>query len=105
MKTYEAMFIFSSALKDDALEKVLERIRGEIAKVNGAIVSSQTLGTRTFARPMQKKDAGLYVRMMVSLDPKDVGALTAKFRLNEDIFRVQLLTEDKVKADPVPVKS
>ena len=104
MKTYEAMFIFSGTLKDDALEKIQERIRGDIAKVNGTIVSSQTLGNRMFARPMQKRDSGLYVKMMVSLDPKDVGPLTAKFRLNEDIFRVQFLTEDKVKADVIPAK-
>ena len=99
------MFIFSGSLKDDALEKVLERIRGEIAKLNGTVASSQTLGNRTFARPMKKRDAGLYVKMMVSLDPKDVGALAAKLRLIEDIFRVQIVNEEKVKAEVIPAKT
>ncbi len=104
-KTYEAMFIFSGSLKEDALEKVLERIRGDIAKVNGTIVSSQVLGSRTFARPMKKRESGQYVKMMVSLEPKDVEALAGRFRLNEDIFRVQIVCEDKVKADVIPAKS
>jgi ribosomal protein S6 len=44
--------------------------------------------------------------MTISMDPKDVGALTAKFRLNEEIFRVQILDEEKVKVDgAVPAKS
>ena len=107
MKTYEAMFIFPSSLKDDALEKMLERIRGDIAKLNGTVVNTQVLGTRTFARPMQKRDAGLYVKMMIGLDPKDVAAFKAKCRLNEDIFRVQILCEEKVKvkAAPAPAKA
>jgi ribosomal protein S6 len=76
---------------------MLERIRGDIAKLNGTVVNSQVLGTRTFARTMQKRDAGLYVKMTISLDPKEVAAFKAKCRLNEDIFRVQVLNEAKVK--------
>ena len=102
MKTYEAMFIFSGSLKDDALEKILERVRGDIGKLNGTVVNSQTMGNRSFARTMQKRDSGLYVKMTISMDPKDVDALGAKFRLNEDIFRVQIVGEDKVKANPPP---
>jgi ribosomal protein S6 len=106
LKTYEAMFIFASTMKDDVLEKALERIRGEITKANGTVTNSQTLGPRTFARPMKKREVGIYVKMTISMDPKDVGALTAKFRLNEEIFRVQILDEEKVKVDgAVPAKS
>jgi len=102
LKTYEAMFIFPSSLKDDVLEKMLERIRGDIAKLNGTVVNSQVLGTRAFARTMQKRDAGLYVKMTISLDPKEVAAFKAKCRLNEDIFRVQILNEAKVKIKAAP---
>jgi len=102
LKTYQAMFIFSSSLKEEVLEKALEHIKGDIAKLNGTVASSQVLGTRTFARPMNKRDGGLYVKMMISMDPKDMDSLAAKFRLNEDIFRVQVITEDKTKIIAVP---
>lgn len=102
MKTYEVMFIFASSLKDEVLEKMLERIRGDIAKLNGTVVNTQVLGTRTFARPMQKREAGLYVKMTVSLDPQEVAAFKLKCRLNEEIFRVQLLNEAKVKIKAAP---
>ena len=105
LKTYEAMFIFSGTLKDDALEKLLERIRGDIAKFSGTVVNTQMLGNRAFARPLKKRESGAYVKMAISLDPKDVGALTARFRLNEEIFRVQIVTEDKVKANPAPAEA
>jgi len=96
------MFIFASSLKDEVLEKMLERIRGDIAKLNGTVVNTQVLGTRTFARPMQKREAGLYVKMTVSLDPQEVAAFKLKCRLNEEIFRVQLLNEAKVKIKAAP---
>ena len=38
MKTYEAMFIFLSSLKDDVLEKMLERIRGASAMERVALL-------------------------------------------------------------------
>ena len=100
-KSYEAMFIFSAALKEDAVEKLLERIRADVAKLNGKIVDTQVMGVRAFSRPMQKKDMGLYVRMYLQMDPKDVAGLSGRFRLNEEIFRVQILQREKpVKAVP-----
>lgn len=91
LKTYEALFIFSSSLKDEALEEVVEQIRGEIAKLNGSIQGVHPMGKRTFVRPLKKCEAGQYVRIDFCVDPGNISALQARFKLNENIFRVQIV--------------
>lgn len=95
MKAYEALFIFSPSLQDEALEKILERIRGEITKLKGVIHATQPTGERTFARPLKRKQSGLFVNMDFSVDPQAITPLLARFKLNEDIFRVRILRVDK----------
>lgn len=91
MKDYEAMFIFSPSLNEEALEKILERIRGEITKQKGAVKDSRIIGKRVFARPLKKKESGQYVKMDLSMEPQSINPLLARFKLNDDIFRVQIL--------------
>jgi ribosomal protein S6 len=103
LKTYEALFIFDSAIKDDALDKVLEAIRSETEKQGGQIKEVARLGVRDFSREMKKKQAGYYVRTSFLLDPAKLQALQARFKLNEAIFRVQVVVAPKVKpAEPKP---
>ena len=95
MKTYEGLFIFPELLKDDAVDVVMGRVRSEIEKLNGSVQSSVLLGKRMFSRPLGKRDAGLYARVCFSLEPDKIGALQARFKLVENLFRVQI-----VRADP-----
>ena len=96
MKTYEAMFIFSNSIKEDALQKLVEQIQGEITKLKGVVKEAKILGRRQFARPMQKEDSGQYVRVDFELDPGSVAGLLARFKLNESIFRLQIVAADEV---------
>jgi len=103
VNAYSALFIFPSSLKDEAVEKLVERIQQEVVKLNGAVESSRVLGKRTFARPMKKRDVGQYVRMVFSMDPLRVDALMKRFRIMEDIFRVQIIRNEEGAA-PAPAK-
>ena len=103
MKTYDALFIFASSMKDDAVEAVLKDITNEVTKLHGKVVDPRRLGTRTFCRPLKKTDAGHYVRMILELEPKAVAPLQARFRLNESIFRVQIVDAPPKKAGSAPV--
>lgn len=104
MKTYEALFIFSNSLKDEALEKVVEHIRGEIVKLNGSVQGVHPMGKRTFARPLKKSESGQYVRIDFSMDPGKIADLQARFKLNENIFRVQIVRGEQ-RAEQQEVKS
>ena len=98
MNKYEAMVIFPEALKDAQLEEALNNVRAEIKKLGGEVESTTRLGRRAFARKLKKLDAGHYLIVTFKLGPDQVTPLLARFKLNEQVFRVQI-----VRAENHPV--
>jgi len=107
VNTYRAMFILSTSLKDEDLKAAMDRVRQEIAGFGGETGAVKVMGKRTFARPMKKRDAGVYVLLWFRLDPANVSALRGRFKLNEDIFRSQVLhlADSEFVADPDPTST
>jgi len=95
LKTYEGMFIFEETLRDEALDQVLDNVNGEIKRVGGNIVASRIMGRRTFARPMKKRDSGVYVRTILNLPPDQIETLRGRFAIREDVVRVQIVSGDE----------
>jgi ribosomal protein S6 len=58
---YEGLFIFPEMLEDEQLDQAIDAVKTEIEKLGGSLESSTRLGKRSFARPMRKKKAGIYV--------------------------------------------
>jgi ribosomal protein S6 len=94
MKKYDALYIFVGISKDDALNANLEKALAEVARVGGNVLTTESLGKRMFSRPMSKKDSGVYVKVRMELDPAKVSELLARYRLVEEVFRVQILAVD-----------
>lgn len=90
MNKYEGLIILSQQVDEQALEDKLDKIRAEITKQGGAVDHTTRMGRQTFARRLHKKDTGLYVLMTFTLDPAKVAVLRERFRLNEDVFRMQI---------------
>lgn len=99
MRTYNMMIIFESTMSEEGLEKALGRISDEVAKFGGKTQESKMIGKRAFARPMKKKHDGLYVKLSMEFEPLKIDELKERFRLNEDIFRVQILVADEKKVE------
>jgi ribosomal protein S6 len=95
MKKYDGMYIFANVAKDDSIDGLVEKASNEITRLNGKVLSTTVLGKKTFARPMQKKDGGVFVRIRFELNPAQVVTLQGRYRLLEEFFRVQLLTVDE----------
>ena len=55
----------------------------------------EVVGKRTFARPMQKRDHGVFARIRFELPPANLATLRERYRLIEDLFRVQILAVDE----------
>ena len=91
MNKYEAMFIFPESFKDEALEEAVEKVKAEIEKAGGRFEGATRLGRRQFARPMQKQSAGQYAVLYFQLEGSKLRGLQARLKLNEDIFRVQIM--------------
>ncbi len=95
MKKYDALFIFVNAPKDDALDGLVEKVGGEITRLGGQLIGSESLGKRNFARPMQKQESGVYIRIRFLLAPDQVVALRARYAIMDEVFRVEVLAVDE----------
>ena len=95
MKTYDALYIFVGVAKDDVVEANLEKALAEVTRLGGNVIAKDQLGRRSFARPLSKRDSGVYVRVRFELDPLKVKELVDRYRLVEEVFRVQFLAVDE----------
>ena len=95
MKKYDALYIFVGVAKDDALEANLEKALAEVARLGGNVLAKDSLGRRGFARPMKKRENGVYVKVRFELDPLKVDELVNRYHLVEEVFRVQILAVDE----------
>ena len=95
MKKYDGLFIFALAAKDEALETQTERACAEITRLSGKVLGTESLGKKNFARAMQKRDSGVYVKIRFEMEPAQVATLKARYQLLEDFFRVQVLVVDE----------
>lgn len=94
MKKYDGLYIFAGNAKDDVLENSLAKAVAEIERFSGKIESQDVLGKRTFARPMHKRENGVYALVRFEMDPLKVKDLINRYRLVEEVFRVQILAVD-----------
>ena len=94
MKKYDGLYIFAGNAKDDVLENNFAKAIAEIERFGGKIESQDILGKRTFARPMHKRENGVYALVRFELDPSQVKDLVNRYRLVEEVFRVQILAVD-----------
>ena len=94
MKKYDALYIFVGIAKDDALEANLEKALAEVTRLGGNVLEKVQLGKRVFSRPMKKRDSGVYVKVRMELDPAKVDELVKRYKLVEEVFRVQILAVD-----------
>ena len=92
MNKYEAMIIFRENLKDTDWDGAVEAVRAEIEKLGGKMTSNTRLGKREFARVMQKQQGGHYGLIAFQLAGDKVSALQTRLKLDEQVFRVQVVT-------------
>ena len=94
MKKYDALYVFVGVTKDDVLEANLEKALSEVTRLGGNVLEKVSLGKRSFSRPMKKRESGVYVKVRMELDPQKVSELVNRYKLVEEVFRVQILAVD-----------
>ena len=105
MKKYEGLIILSQPVDEQTLEDKLDKIRAEITKLGGTVEHTTRMGRQTFARRLKKKDAGFYVLLTFNLDSGKIAPLRERFKLNEDMFRVQITLAPPPMRDAGPEKT
>ena len=94
MRKYDALYVFVGVAKDDAVEAPLEKALAEVTRLGGEVLEKVVLGGRAFSRPMKKRDRGTYVKVRFQIAPSKLEELVNRYRLVEEVFRVQILAVD-----------
>ena len=91
MRKYEALLILSNTVSDEQLETKIEQISSEIVKLGGNVQAATRMGRITFARPIAKKEVGIYVQLVFLMEPDKIKSLHERYRHNEDLIRLQII--------------
>ena len=95
MKKYDGLYIFAGQAKDDVLDAQIQKALAEVTRLGGNVLTQEVLGKRDFAHPMHKRTNGVYVLVRFEFDPSKVSELANRYRLVEEVFRVQILAVDE----------
>lgn len=87
LRDYELIVVLSPEIGDDAIEGTIERMQQSITSRGGEIVETKHWGRRRLAYPIRRHMEGNYVENQVRLDPDQISALEASFRISEDVLR------------------
>lgn len=99
-RKYEGLFILNTAGKEEGAKELVEKVEKEIQNADGKINKVERMDKRPFARMPGSLDSGYYVNIVFSLDPTKLPALTNKFKLDEDVYRVMFLRPDESSKKP-----
>ena len=92
MRTYDVIFILDERRAEDGGEAFAKDVVAYLKGLGGEIKETVAMGRHSFARPIGKNTAGVYLEFIIDLDPAKVTALKDKYRLSPVVLRMQVLT-------------
>jgi len=95
LTTYEGLFVFPERLQDQEIEEARQSVVADLERYGAKLLGSRTLGRRTFARPIKKMRAGVYVRMVFEINGQEIAALRQRLKLNDTLIRAQITVGDE----------
>jgi len=109
-REYETIYILRPDVDNDVAEKVVDRAKDVIARLDGTLTKLDNWGKRRLAYPIQKNNRGLFVYLKYVGYGDLVAELERNLRLLDEVVRFQtvLLAEDidpaSVTVDPEEVQ-
>lgn len=87
LRTYEALYIVSPELEDDAIQAVADAVEKIVIDSGGNTVRLDIWGKRRLAYPVKKFNEGCYVLFRFSAEPAVLPKLENHYRLSDAIIR------------------
>lgn len=109
-REYETIYILRPDVDNDTAEKIVERAKDVIARLDGTLTKLDNWGKRRLAYPIQKNTRGIFVYLKYVGFGDLVAELERNLRLLDEVVRFQtvLLEEDldpaAVSVDPEEVQ-
>jgi small subunit ribosomal protein S6 len=94
MRNYELVFIAHPELDEEALNALVEKVKGWITAGGGVVEKADIWGKRRMAYHIRKQRDGQYVYVLVSMAPTFVQELERSLRLNESVLRFLVTTRE-----------
>ena len=91
MNQYEAMYIISPDLEDEAIKGIVEKFAGIIAANGGEIQKTDAWGRKKLAYPINYKTEGYYVLVDFAAAPELPRELERNLKNDENILRFMVV--------------
>lgn len=94
MNKYEAMYIVTPEMEDEAIKGVIEKFSGIITANGGEIEKTDEWGRKKLAYPIDYKAEGYYVLVNFAAAPELPRELERNFRNDESILRYMVVRQN-----------
>lgn len=94
MNKYEAMYIVTPEMEDEAIKGVIEKFSGIITANGGEIEKTDEWGRKKLTYPIDYKTEGYYVLVNFAAAPELPRELERNFRNDESILRYMVVRQN-----------
>ena len=98
MNKYEAMYVITPELEDEAVKGIIEKYTGIITANGGEIEKVDEWGRRRLAYPINYKTEGYYVLMTFVSGPAFPRELDRKLRIAEGVMRSLIVCKGEYRS-------
>jgi small subunit ribosomal protein S6 len=94
MRNYENLVIVKPALTAEEIQASIKAIEEVITSNGGEIATTDTMGMRKLAYPIEKNERGYFHVIYYSVAPSAISEIERRFRINEDLLRFVTIKYD-----------
>ena len=94
MRNYENLVIVKPTFTAEEIQASIKAIEETITSNGGEIATTDSMGMRKLAYPIEKNERGYYHVIYYSIAPSAINEIERRFRINEDLLRFVTIKYD-----------
>ncbi len=91
LRDYELVLIISPEVADEAVDAIIENLRGFVTRSGGTVSEVEQWGKKKLAYPLKHFTEGNYMLTRLSISPASTKGLEADLRISEHVLRHLLI--------------
>jgi small subunit ribosomal protein S6 len=94
MRNYENLVIVKPTFTAEEIQASIKAVEEVITSNGGEIATTQAMGMRKLAYPIDKNERGYYHVIYYTVAPSSIAEIERRFRINEDLLRFVTIKYD-----------
>ncbi|NPA60599.1 MAG: 30S ribosomal protein S6 [Epsilonproteobacteria bacterium] len=94
MRKYENLVIIKPTFTAEEIQASIKAVEETITSNGGEIATTDSMGMRKLAYPIDKNERGYYHVIYYSIAPSAISEIERRFRINEDLLRFVTIKYD-----------